>query len=102
MVNSGILIPTTVITAFWLFIGAILPWFIRGEYKGLIQVSLVTAAVCFWTFWVTTWLMQWHPLIGPEIKGDTLYIMQNVWGFSARSNIRIRLIKTIRHESPHI
>lgn len=82
MVNQGILIPTTVISLFWFFIGGVLPFFIRGEHKGLIQVSLVTAAVCFWTFWMMTWLMQWHPLIGPELSGTTLYIMQNVWGFT--------------------
>ncbi|KXJ18929.1 V-type proton ATPase subunit e [Exaiptasia diaphana] len=73
-------IPVIIVTVFWLIVGAVVPCFIRGKNKSLIQTMLVLTAVCCWIFWLCCYLSQLNPLIGPSIDADVLKDIVKEWG----------------------
>eukprot|EP00471_Norrisiella_sphaerica_P008333 CAMPEP_0184495722 /NCGR_PEP_ID=MMETSP0113_2-20130426/32141_1 /TAXON_ID=91329 /ORGANISM="Norrisiella sphaerica, Strain BC52" /LENGTH=76 /DNA_ID=CAMNT_0026882035 /DNA_START=52 /DNA_END=282 /DNA_ORIENTATION=+ len=42
---------------------------LKGQV-GLTTLLITIATFCMWIMWALTWLMQWHPLIRPEIEED--------------------------------
>ncbi|XP_077544306.1 V-type proton ATPase subunit e 1-like [Haemaphysalis longicornis] len=73
-------VPVIVNSVVWLFVGAVLPWFVpKGENRGLIQAMMVMTAVCCYVFWLGPFMMQYHPLIGPQLETVTAHIMYEEW-----------------------
>ncbi|XP_076461363.1 V-type proton ATPase subunit e-like [Babylonia areolata] len=73
-----------VITAVWAFIGIVLPILVqflmwKSPNKGIIQICLIMTAVCCYLFWISTYLCQLNPLIGPQLHTDLIRMMQNEW-----------------------
>lgn len=73
-------VPVLAVTALWVIVGGIVPCFIKGPNKRLIQTMLVMTAVCCWLFWVCAYFCQLNPLIGPEIKAGALKAAVKEWG----------------------
>lgn len=73
-------IPVIVVTAIWLIVGGVVPLFIKGPNKRLIQTMLVMTAVCCWLFWICAYFCQLNPLIGPEIEAGALRAAVKEWG----------------------
>ncbi|EDO34244.1 predicted protein [Nematostella vectensis] len=73
-------IPVVVVTVFWVIVGAVVPCFIRGNNKRLIQTMLVLTAICCWLFWLCAYLSQLNPLIGPMMPAETLHDIMKEWG----------------------
>jgi len=81
MASVATVLPAVIMTIFWLVVGGVVPWLIpKGDNRGIIQMMLVMTSVCCYVFWLTTWLMQMNPLIGPQINSMVLRIAQNQWG----------------------
>ncbi|KAK9508373.1 hypothetical protein O3M35_005953 [Rhynocoris fuscipes] len=73
-------IPLAVISAFWLIVGFIVPWFIpNGPNKGVIVWMLILTSVCAWFFWIVNYLAQMNPLIGPALKRNVVLMMASEW-----------------------
>jgi len=75
-------IPLIVVTAFWLVVGGVLPFFAKGPNKDLIKLCLVLTSVCCYMHWLCTLLHQYHPLIGPQLSNHTAKALQHLWGNS--------------------
>nr|XP_058959331.1 V-type proton ATPase subunit e-like [Pocillopora verrucosa] len=73
-------VPVIVVTAIWVIVGGIVPLFIKGPNKRLIQTMLVMTAVCCWLFWICAYFCQLNPLIGPEIEAGALRAAVKEWG----------------------
>ncbi|CAG2165812.1 unnamed protein product [Oppiella nova] len=55
-------VAPVVITAFWVIVGAVLPFFVpKGPNKG----------------WLCTYIAQLNPLFGPQVNNVTLSLMYN-------------------------
>lgn len=72
--------PVIVVTAIWVIVGGVIPFFIRGKNRSLIQTMLVLTAVCCWLFWICAYFSQLNPLIGPELKPKALKAAIEGWG----------------------
>jgi len=73
-----------IITCVWAFVGIVLPLlcqFLMGNSpnKGITQICLVLTAVCCYIFWLTTFISQLNPLIGPELDVGLIRMIQNEW-----------------------
>ncbi|KAM7426525.1 hypothetical protein ABFA07_009371 [Porites harrisoni] len=73
-------VPVIVVTAVWVIVGGVIPFFIKGQNKRLIQTMLVLTAVCCWLFWVCAYFCQLNPLIGPELSLEALKAAVKEWG----------------------
>ncbi|KAF6035138.1 ATP6V0E1 [Bugula neritina] len=61
-------------------IGLVIPFLVpKGPNRGIIQVMLVTTAVCFYVFWFCCILAQMNPLFGPELNKEAMYIVAQQW-----------------------
>jgi len=70
------LVVPIVISAFWLVIGFVLPFFVpKGENRGIIQTMLITTAVSCYLIWLVTYLAQFQPLFGPLMNNVTMGLM---------------------------
>jgi V-type H+-transporting ATPase subunit e len=87
-------------TAFWAVLGAGGPFLVpsgvnRGNIcclfvikavfnfisnSGIIQTMIVLTAVCCYMFWLTVYLHQLNPLIGPQIPVKTIFWIHQKWG----------------------
>ncbi|XP_012945551.1 V-type proton ATPase subunit e [Aplysia californica] len=73
-----------IITAVWAFVGIVLPVLVhflmgRSPNKGIVQICLVLTAVCCYIFWLTTFISQLNPLIGPELDVGLIRMIQMEW-----------------------
>ncbi|XP_025095785.1 V-type proton ATPase subunit e 2-like [Pomacea canaliculata] len=73
-----------IITAVWAFIGIILPILIqflmwRSPHKGIVQVCLILTAACCYLFWLSAYLSQLNPLIGPQLETGLIRMIQFEW-----------------------
>ncbi|XP_070211813.1 V-type proton ATPase subunit e-like [Littorina saxatilis] len=73
-----------IISAVWAFIGIILPILIqflmwKSPNKGIIQICLILTAVCCYLFWISVYLCQLNPLIGPQLETDLIRMIQMEW-----------------------
>ncbi|XP_074642857.1 V-type proton ATPase subunit e 1-like [Tubulanus polymorphus] len=76
----GAVIAILVMTALFVVVGIILPFVVpKGPNRGIIQTMLSMTAVCVYLFWLCTILMQLNPLIGPQLDGKNMYILQKLW-----------------------
>jgi len=78
-------ISIVIISAVWAFVGIVLPFLVqclmsRSPNKGIIQICLVLTAVCCYIFWLTTFIAQLNPLIGPELDVGLIRVIQKEWG----------------------
>ncbi|CAG2100402.1 unnamed protein product [Medioppia subpectinata] len=65
-----------VVTAFWVIVGAVLPFFVpKGPNKGIAQTILITTAVSCYVLWLCTYIAQLNPLFGPQVNNVTLSLM---------------------------
>ncbi|KAH8358748.1 hypothetical protein KR093_002094 [Drosophila rubida] len=74
------LITFIVITLFWIAF-AIIGCFAASRYdeKAIIRCCFILTAVCCWLLWVSTFLMQLNPLIGPRVNQRVIYGMVSYW-----------------------
>lgn len=74
-------IPVVLITAFWGFVGIVLPFLApKGPNRGIIQcILMLTAATC-WLFWLCCFMAQMNPLIGPRLHQTVTLIVAREWG----------------------
>lgn len=71
----------SIVSVFWVVVGAIVPWFIRkGSHRSLIQAMIVTTSICCYLFWLCTYMSQMYPLVGPSLSNSTVIIMGEYWG----------------------
>ncbi|XP_072027246.1 V-type proton ATPase subunit e 2-like isoform X2 [Amphiura filiformis] len=69
-----------IVTAFWGVIGIILPFVVpKRPDRGIIQTMLVLTAVCCYSFWMCTFIMQLNPLFGPVLHTDVIKAIQWEW-----------------------
>ncbi|XP_076468270.1 V-type proton ATPase subunit e 1-like [Babylonia areolata] len=66
------------------FIGIILPILVqcfmwKSPNKGVVQMCLVLTAVCCYLFWISTYLCQLNPLIGPQLETHLIRMIQLEW-----------------------
>ncbi|KAL1439238.1 hypothetical protein MTO96_010276 [Rhipicephalus appendiculatus] len=60
----------SIVSVFWVVVGAIVPWFIRkGSHRSLIQAMIVTTSICCYLFWLCTYMSQMYPLREDEQCG---------------------------------
>ncbi|RWS13573.1 V-type proton ATPase subunit e 2-like protein [Dinothrombium tinctorium] len=69
-----------VFTLLWGAIGGVLPLFIpRSDNRGIVQVMVITTAVCCYVMWLATFLSQLNPLQGPQVSDVTQLLMSKNW-----------------------
>ena len=75
-------IPVGSITAFWLVVGGVLPFFVpkSSPHHGITKACLIMTAVVCWMFWLYCYMAQMNPLIGPEMNINTLLLAKRSWG----------------------
>ncbi|CAB3223872.1 unnamed protein product [Arctia plantaginis] len=52
----------------------------RGPHRGLIRVSLMLTTISLWLFWVTIYIAQINPLMGPRMDNASLAWIGYCWG----------------------
>ncbi|KAM7292798.1 V-type proton ATPase subunit e 1-like [Ixodes scapularis] len=73
-------VPVIVNTLVWFVAGAILPWFVpKGENRGIVQTMMVLTSVCCYVFWLGPYMMQYHPIIGPQLDPTAVHVMNEEW-----------------------
>jgi len=73
-----------IMTSIWAFVGIIMPILVQffmsnSPNKGITQICLVLTAVCCYIFWLTTFIAQLNPLIGPELESGLIRMIQMEW-----------------------
>ncbi|CAK1595896.1 unnamed protein product [Parnassius mnemosyne] len=65
--------PIFIITATFGALFIILPLIVRkGPYKGLLRCCIMLSLFCMWIFWVTIYISQMNPLLGPRMRNTTV------------------------------
>lgn len=82
MAQTGVTVG--IMTAIWAFVGIVMPILInvfmaRSPNKGIIQICLILTAVCCYIFWLTTFIAQLNPLVGPELNSGVIRMIQLEW-----------------------
>ncbi|XP_062125636.1 V-type proton ATPase subunit e [Drosophila sulfurigaster albostrigata] len=74
------LITFLVLTAFWIIV-ALVGCLVAKRFKerGVIKCCVILTAVCCWLLWVSTFLMQLNPLIGPRVDQIVIFGMMSYW-----------------------
>ncbi|KAK8781270.1 hypothetical protein V5799_017389 [Amblyomma americanum] len=52
---------------------------VNFAHSRVIQAIMVITAVCCYTFWLGPFMMQYHPLIGPQLDTVTAHMMYEEW-----------------------
>ncbi|CAG5121518.1 unnamed protein product [Candidula unifasciata] len=73
-----------ILSAVWAFVGIVLPIIIhfvmaKSPNRGIVQICLILTAVCCYIFWITTFISQLNPLIGPELPSGLIRMIQLEW-----------------------
>ncbi|KAM3964347.1 V-type proton ATPase subunit e [Aphomia sociella] len=78
--------PIYVITMVFALIFIIGPILVRkGPNRGIIRCSIMLTAFSMWIFWVTIYIAQMNPLMGPRLDNTTLAWIAHAWGKSVKS-----------------
>ncbi|CAG4965894.1 unnamed protein product [Colias eurytheme] len=65
--------PAIALTAIFGALFVILPFFVKkGPNRGIIQCSIMITIFCMWIFWVTIYIGQMNPLMGPRLENTTV------------------------------
>ena len=77
------LTPLWIMSAFWLFVGCILPWAVPiSNDRTIIQTMLVLTSVCCYVFWLGPYLMQINPVIAPQLNEKNYFIAYSQWYYT--------------------
>ncbi|KAG6450354.1 V-type proton ATPase subunit e 2 [Manduca sexta] len=77
--------PIYVLTAVFGAIFVIGPIFARkAKNKDVVITSIMIGAFSMWLFWVTVYIAQMNPLMGPRLANTTLAWMAYAWGNPAK------------------
>ncbi|KAL8609846.1 hypothetical protein ACOMHN_020681 [Nucella lapillus] len=73
-----------IVSGVWGFVGIVLPiltqfvmW--KSPNKGVVQMCFILTAVCCYLFWISTYLCQLNPQIGPQLETHLIRMMQLEW-----------------------
>ena len=72
-------IPIVVVSLFWLGVGAVIPWFIKGPNRSTIRTMIALTAVCCWLFWLIAYMSQLNPILGPTLKKENYNAIKSEW-----------------------
>ncbi|XP_072931574.1 uncharacterized protein [Epargyreus clarus] len=65
--------PIIGITVFFTIVLIVGPLLVRkGPNKGIVQSSIMLTAFCMWIFWVTVYIGQMNPLMGPRLDNTSV------------------------------
>ncbi|XP_052759463.1 V-type proton ATPase subunit e-like [Galleria mellonella] len=89
--SSNLHMPIYILTAVFAIIFIIGPLLVRkGPNKEIVRCSIMLTAFSMWIFWVTVYIGQINPLMGPRLNNTTLAWIAHAWGKPAKSVVNGR------------
>ncbi|XP_026725689.1 V-type proton ATPase subunit e-like [Trichoplusia ni] len=78
--------PIYMISALFIAIFVIGPLFVRqGPNTAVTRCCIMLSAVMLWLFWVTMYIAQMNPMMGPRLENVTAAWLGHVWGKHPKS-----------------
>ncbi|XP_018909271.1 V-type proton ATPase subunit e [Bemisia tabaci] len=79
-------LPVAFFTVLWGIVGIGLPFIVpKSPHRGILQLMLMLTAFTCWLFWLTCYMAQMNPLLGPKLSNSTLLLMAREWGYPVGS-----------------
>ncbi|XP_026317770.1 V-type proton ATPase subunit e-like [Hyposmocoma kahamanoa] len=57
----------------------------KSESRGITRCCIMLTAFCMWLFWITIYVSQLNPLMGPRMENTTLAWMASKWGLDIKN-----------------
>ncbi|XP_059045304.1 V-type proton ATPase subunit e-like [Achroia grisella] len=78
--------PIYILTVVFAVIFIIGPLLVRkGPNKEIVRCGIMLTAFSMWIFWVTVYIGQMNPLVGPRLNNTTLAWIAYAWGKPAKT-----------------